>query len=110
MNHTPTKTTTVAPVRMANGAGKLEAMGPKIRRRRIRLAMTLNDWAAKSGTSKPYLSLIENGKVANPPSDEKLRKLEEVLEFSAGELVSQAHLQRTPKDVRVFMQSLINRK
>ena len=72
--------------------------------------MTLDDLAAKTGISKPYLSLIETGRVPNPPSDEKLRKLEVTLGFKAGELVSQAHLQRTPKDVRAFLQKLIEGK
>jgi repressor LexA len=104
-----TATTTASTGAKAPG-GMLEAMGPKIRRRRIRAAMTLDDLAAKTGISKPYLSLIETGRVPNPPSDEKLRKLEVTLGFKAGELLSQAHLQRTPKDVRAFLQKLIEGK
>src|SRR3954471_12201850 len=85
----------------------MEALGPKIRRQRRRLGFTLDELAAKPATSKPYLSLIETGRVANPPSDEKLRRLEESLGFTAGELVTQAHLQRTPRDVRAVLQRLI---
>ena len=85
----------------------MEALGPKIRRQRRRLGLTLDDLAARTSISKPYLSLIETGRVANPPSDEKLRRLEEVLGFTAGELVTQAHLQRTPRDVRAVLQKLI---
>src|SRR5580765_6082408 len=85
----------------------MEALGPKIRRQRRRLGLTLDDLAARTGISKPYLSLIETGRVTNPPSDEKLRRLEQTLGFGAGELVSQAHLQRTPKDVRVMLQTLM---
>src|SRR6476619_2844941 len=85
----------------------MEALGPKIRRQRRRLGFTLDELAAKTGISKPYLSLIETGRVANPPSDEKLRRLEEALGFTAGELVTQAHLQRTPRDVRAVLQKLI---
>src|SRR3954451_2883443 len=85
----------------------MEALGPKIRRQRRRLGLTLDDLAGKTSISKPYLSLIETGRVANPPSDEKLRKLEQTLGFQAGELLTQAHLQRTPRDVRVVLQKLM---
>ena len=88
----------------------MEALGPKIRRQRRRLGLTLDDLAGKTGISKPYLSLIETGRVANPPSDEKLRKLEQTLGFTPGELITQAHLQRTPRDVRAVLQRLIETK
>jgi SOS-response transcriptional repressor LexA len=43
----------------------------------------------------------------NPPSDEKLRRLEQALAFKAGELLTQAHLQRTPRDVRAVLNRLM---
>ena len=73
----------------------------------MKLGLTLDELAERTGISKPYLSLIETGRVPNPPSDEKLRKLEETLGFTAGELLSQAHLMRTPPDVRVTLEKLI---
>ena len=85
----------------------MEPLGPKLRRQRRRLGFTLDELAGRTGISKPYLSLIETGRVANPPSDEKLRRLEQTLGFAAGELVSQAHLQRTPRDVRAMLQKLM---
>src|SRR5688572_4264828 len=85
----------------------MEALGPKLRKQRRRLGLTLDELAGRTGISKPYLSLIETGRVPNPPSDEKLRRLEQTLGFNAGELVTQAHLQRTPRDVRVMLQKLI---
>ena len=85
----------------------MEALGPKIRRQRRRLGLTLDELAGRSSISKPYLSLIETGRVPNPPSDEKLRRLEQTLGFTPGELISQAHLQRTPRDVRAVLQKLI---
>src|SRR5437763_12258597 len=85
----------------------MEALGPKLRRQRRRLGLTLDELAGRTSISKPYLSLIETGRVPNPPSDEKLRRLEQVLGFTAGELITQAHLHRTPKDVRVVLQRLI---
>src|SRR5215203_6138087 len=85
----------------------MEALGPKIRRQRRRLGLTLDDLAGKTSISKPYLSLIETGRVANPPSDEKLSRLEQTLGFTSGELITQAHLQRTPRDVRAMLQELM---
>lgn len=88
----------------------MDSLGTKLRRQRRRLGFTLDELAAKTRISKPYLSLIETGRVPNPPSDEKLRKLEEVLGFAPSELVTQAHLQRTPSDVRQMLAKLIERK
>ena len=85
----------------------MEPLGSKLRRQRRRLGLTLDELAGRTGISKPYLSLIETGRVSNPPSDEKLRRLEQSLGFPAGELLSQAHLQRTPRDVRVMLQKLM---
>jgi phage repressor protein C with HTH and peptisase S24 domain len=86
---------------------QMEPLGPKLRRQRRRLGFTLDELAGKTGISKPYLSLIETGRVKSPPSDEKLRRLEHVLGFTPGELISQAHLQRTPRDVRAMLQALV---
>jgi repressor LexA len=83
--------------------GTAEMMGPKIRRQRLRLALTQDELASRAGMSKPYLSLIETGRVANPPSDQKLRNLEQALGLSTGELVCLAYLQRTPLDVRAML-------
>src|SRR5688572_11423840 len=86
----------------------MEALGPKLRRQRRRLGLTLDELAGRTGISKPYLSLIETGRVPNPPSDEKLRRLEQTLGFTPGELVTQAHLQRTPRDVRAVLTKLLS--
>jgi len=85
----------------------IEAIGPQIRRNRRKLGLTLDELAGRTGISKPYLSLIETGRVPNPPSDEKLRRLEQSLGFGAGELVTQAHLYRTPRDVRAVLAKLM---
>ena len=85
----------------------METMGVKLRRKRLRLGLTLDELAGRTGISKPYLSLIETGRVMNPPSDEKLRRLEQALAFKAGELLTQAHLQRTPRDVRAVLNNLM---
>lgn len=85
----------------------MEPLGTRIRRHRRRAGLTLDDLSAKTGISKPYLSLIETGRVNNPPSDEKLARIERVLDFAEGELVSQAHLLRTPRDVRAMLAELV---
>jgi len=85
----------------------MEPLGPKIRRQRRRLGFTLDELAVKTRISKPYLSLIETGRVPNPPSDEKLRRIEHTLGFASNELIGQAHLLRTPKDVREMLQDLM---
>jgi repressor LexA len=87
----------------------MEPLGTKIRRQRRRLGLTLDELAGRTGISKPYLSLIETGRVINPPSDEKLARLEQNLAFGTGTLVRQAHLQRTPRDVRAMLNRLLDR-
>src|SRR5437879_12934097 len=88
----------------------MDSMGTKIRRQRRRLGLTLDELAGRTRISKPYLSLIETGRVPNPPSDEKLRRLEQSLGFTPGELLTQAHLQRTPRDVRAVLSRLISQR
>jgi SOS-response transcriptional repressor LexA len=88
----------------------MEPLGAKLRKQRRRLGLTLDELAGRVSISKPYLSLIETGRTPNPPSDEKLRRLEQTLGFGAGELVTQAHLQRTPQDVRAVLGKLLERK
>ena len=88
----------------------VEALGPKLRKQRRRLGLTLDELAGRTGISKPYLSLIETGRVPNPPSDEKLRRLEQTLGFTPGELITQAHLHRTPRDVRAVLSKLLQGK
>jgi len=75
-------------------------IGQIIRKRREELKLTLDAVSSKVGFSKPYLSTVERGKVNNPPSDELLRKLEQVLDFDAGLLLHIAHIERLPSDVR----------
>jgi hypothetical protein len=85
----------------------MEALGVKIRQQRQRLGLTLAEVSGRTSISKPYLSLIENGQVSNPASDDKLRRIEQALGFAAGELITQAHLYRTPKDVRAVLSKLM---
>lgn len=84
----------------------MDPLGARIRRARRRLGLTLDELAVRVKISKPYLSLIETGRVTNPPSDEKLRRLEQTLGFSSGDLLHQAHLHKTPKDIRAVLAQL----
>src|SRR5665213_1658562 len=86
----------------------MDSLGSKIRAQRRRLGLTIDELAGRTAISKPYLSLIETGRVVNPPSDEKLRRLEQTLGFTVGELLTQAHLQRTPRDVRAVLHQLMS--
>lgn len=87
---------------LCRNEGKIDAMslGQIIRDKRGQLNLTLDEVSAKVGFSKPYLSTIETGKVKNPPSDELLRKLEQVLKFDKGLLLHIGHMERMPSDIR----------
>ncbi len=77
------------------------SLGQIIRKRRQELRFTLDEVAARTGFSKPYLSTVETGKVNNPPSDNCLRKLEVVMEFEKGLLLHIAHIESMPPDRRM---------
>lgn len=85
----------------------MDPLGTQLRRQRRKLALSLDDVAKLTGISKPYLSLVETNKTKSPPSDEKLKRLEETLQFPAGALVVRAHLARTPEDVQKMLHRLL---
>ena len=76
------------------------ALGRIIRQKREQLGLTLDHVGQRTGYSKPYLSTIETGRVKNPPSDDLLTRLEELLQFEPGLLVHIAHMEKLPADVR----------
>ena len=76
------------------------SLGEILRNKREELGLTLDEVSGRSGFSKPYLSTIETGKVKNPPGDELLRKLEQILGFEPGALLDLAHIEGLPPDVR----------
>lgn len=80
--------------------------GQIIRQKRKELKLTLDEVAAKTGFSKPYLSTIETGKVKNPPSDKLIGKLEKILKVKSGSLLSLAHKQKIPADLRREFETL----
>lgn len=85
----------------------MDTLGHKIRKRRKEKQLTLDEVSVKTGISKPYLSLIENGRVNNPPADAKIQLLEQTLGFNTNELLSIAHFQKTPADVRDMLKTLL---
>ncbi|HOQ05384.1 MAG TPA: S24 family peptidase [Anaerohalosphaeraceae bacterium] len=80
--------------------------GQVIRQKRKELRLTLDEVAAKTGFSKPYLSTIETGRVKNPPSDELICKLEKILRFKSGYLLHLAHKEKIPADIRREFETL----
>lgn len=80
--------------------------GQVIRQKRKELRLTLDEVAAKTGFSKPYLSTIETGRVKNPPSDELICKLEKILKFKSGYLLYLAHKEKIPADIRREFEAL----
>lgn len=76
------------------------ALGQIIRQKREQMRLTLDEVAVRTGFSKPYLSTVETGRVKNPPSDNLLSRLEEVLQFESGLLQHIAHIERMPADIR----------
>ena len=76
------------------------ALGQIIRKRREKKGLTLDEVSRRTGYSKPYLSTIETGRVKNPPADELLHKLEQILDFDDGILLHIAHMEKLPADIR----------
>jgi SOS-response transcriptional repressor LexA len=82
------------------------SIGQILRAKREELDLTQDQLAAMTGISKPYLSAIETGRAPNPPSEEKLKKLEESLQFAPGQLVRLARVERAPTAVRDELEHL----
>lgn len=77
----------------------MNTLGPNIRERREALGMTLATVAEACGVTKGYLSMVETGRVANPPSSAIIASLEKALRFEPGELRRAAAWQRAPQEV-----------
>ena len=75
--------------------------GPMLREQRHARGLTLLAVGKKLGTSKGYLSGIENEKT-NPPSDRKVRRLAKILGMDELNLLKVAWLDRMPADVRAL--------
>ncbi len=75
-------------------------VGQIVRLKRAELGLTLAELADRAGATKGYLSMLENDKLANPPSEPLLLELEKSLQITAGTLVSAARWQNAPDEVR----------
>jgi len=84
----------------------MEALGRAIRARRGEVGLTLAQAAMAVGCAKGYLSEIENGRRANPPSEALLARIERALRMRRGELVRLARWSATPGDVKREVESL----
>ncbi len=84
----------------------MQTLGELIRELRRGRSMTLSALAGSIGSTKSYLSMIENHRVANPPSDELLALMEEALGVTDGRLRRAGDWERAPVAVRDQVQRL----
>jgi SOS-response transcriptional repressor LexA len=78
----------------------LAAFGRLLRRWREHRQLTLDQLAAATGISKPYLSNIETATAPGPASEEKLRRIARALDLPEPPLVAAGDWLRTPASVR----------
>jgi len=72
---------------------------------RERAGLTQSQAAVAAGLTPSYLSFIENRKKP-PPSDDVCRRLAEVLDIPARQLIEIAHMERAPETVRKRVRKL----
>ncbi len=84
----------------------MQTVGEMIRVLRLERGMTLAAVAESIGSTKSYLSMIENHRVAKPPSVKFLKLLEQVLGVTDGRLHRAGDLERSPQTVREQVQQL----
>ncbi|MCC7145144.1 MAG: helix-turn-helix domain-containing protein [Phycisphaeraceae bacterium] len=77
----------------------MRTVGQIIKERRLALGLTLAGLASAVEVSKSYLSMIENHRVSNPPSEKLLRALERALDIADGELCRSAGWESAPPAV-----------
>ena len=85
--------------RWALGVGRW-TLSARLREVRQSRQMTLDGLARAVGCSKAYLSMIENGRVVNPPSARILGAVEEALGIGDGSLRKLADWESTPQTVK----------
>jgi phage repressor protein C with HTH and peptisase S24 domain/transcriptional regulator with XRE-family HTH domain len=85
--------------------GSSETFGQRLRQLRRERGLKLDDLARAAGISKPYLSQIETGH-ADPPREDKIRRLEDALGLRPRTLLELAQLARAPDEVRRRLEQL----
>lgn len=76
------------------------SFGKLLRRHRRGRGLTLGALAQRVDVTPGYLSMIENGRVNNPPSMKVLVRLEAALEVRDASLCKAAQWERTPRPIR----------
>lgn len=77
-----------------------DSLGARLRVRRNELGLTLEQVAERAGCAKSYLSMLETGAKALPPSSELIGRLESALSVRSGEFAELAAWASTPAAVR----------
>ncbi len=89
-----------------HGSSGRRAVGVLLREARAAGGWTLAQVAGRAGMAASYLSMIENGRVAHPPSVARLRALAEALGIDPRPLLEAAAWEQTPPQVRAQVQRL----
>lgn len=84
----------------------MQTLGERVRALRLERGMTLRALAGAIGSSKSYLSMIENRRVSKPPSDALLVLMERALGVTDGRLRRAGDFERAPAAVRDRVQRL----
>jgi transcriptional regulator with XRE-family HTH domain len=84
----------------------MQTVGQQLRQRRQYLGLSLAEVAERIGVARSYLSMIENHRVANPPSAGLLQALEQALGFEPEALRTAAAWQNTPEPVKQRLDAL----
>jgi SOS-response transcriptional repressor LexA len=79
--------------------------GAALRAQREALGLTLDQVAAKTRISKPYLSNIETARLPGTPSPEKLEKIALALNLPPRQIVAAGDWLRTPASVRKLIRT-----
>lgn len=90
--------------------GLRPTIGSVVRQRRLAQGMSLELLADRADCAKSYLSQIENGRRASPPSVPVLARIESALGLTTGMLVEMAAWERTPGPVRRHVEELESRE
>lgn len=84
----------------------MSRFGQAVRDAREAAGLSLADAARRAGIAKSYLSMIENGRLGNPPSPAVVRGIEAALGGPSRGLVELAEWERAPASVREQAQQL----
>src|SRR5579885_2692233 len=82
-------------------AGKQNAFGQWLRKKRVAKGFSLRKFAEEVGVSPTYLSHVEQGE-ADPPTAERVKKMASLLDENADEMIALAG--RVPEDLPEIIQ------